>query len=520
MGDMPLEDMTGGVGTLDYIAIGGYLATLLGIGAWFSREKGDTEVYLLGNRSMSWWVVGVSYMISLLSTMSLVAVPGEVYNHGLTLIIRNFVAPFAIVATFFLFIRFYFKTKVFTPFQYLEERFDVRIRVIASLVFWFSRLTYLSLVLFASAKVFEGASNWPVPLTIIVVGLISIVYTTIGGIRAVIWTDVTQFVVLAFGLGIVFAFALYDVPGGLPGAISYSFENGRGMDEVLDPAFYSFDPHLRITLWVIIIGIIGEAMFYNSSDQIAIQRLLSTSGYQQAKKALYTSVILGLPVACVLWLLGLAIFAFYGHQPEALRPASGDLALFRFIGQQLPSPIPGLILAAMLAAVMSTLDSGINSLATVATKDFYLRLFRRSASEAQQVRFSCRMTIVTGIFATTMGLVISQSSGSMGETMIEAGTIWGAFIGVIAPVFLLGVTTRSVGAVHALVAMVAGWVCTIPMIVWYLVSRYSEGLEPVSFMYVGIPSLVVPLLVGYFLAMFTPKQPRDKIDDLTLFTMH
>ena len=161
----------------DYGVMVLYMLGVLAIGLWFSRSATDTENYLLGGRSMAWWLVGVSYLVSLLSTISIVAIPGHAYKYGITLMLNSVLLPFMAIGTFYLFIRFYFQGRVFTPFKYLENRFDGRVRVIGSGLYLFTRVTYLALVLYSSAKVFEGASNWPLAGTILVV--VSLVLPTL-----------------------------------------------------------------------------------------------------------------------------------------------------------------------------------------------------------------------------------------------------------------------------------------------------------------------------------------------------
>jgi len=404
---------------IDYATMVLYLLVVVALGVWFSRGKQNTENYLLGGRSMRWWVVGISYMVSLLSTASIVSVPGYVYAHGVTMSLQTVLMPFVAIGSFYIFIRFYFLGGAFTPFQYLENRFDGRVRALAAGLYLLTRISYLAVVLFSSAIVFKGASDWPVTQTILLVGTIGIFYTVVGGIRAVIWTDFVQFLVLSVGLAIVVFKSVQGVPGGMVGIVEYAFQNGRGMPELAQPSFLSFDPHVEITLWILIASLVGQFLFYSSSDQIAIQRLLSTSGYQQAKRSLFTSVTLDAIMMTTLWFLGLAMFTFYAHQPPDRQPSSPDLALFQFISTELPSPLPGLILSAMLAAVMSSLDSGMNSLATVATKDFYLRFFRPSASERDQLRFSQWMTLVVGLFAVALALGMSRVSQSIENTIME-----------------------------------------------------------------------------------------------------
>ncbi len=503
----------------DYAVMVLYLVFVVGLGVLFSRREKDTDEYLLGGRRMPWWVIGVSYMISLLSTISLVAVPGEAYNHGLTRSLMSAMSPFAAVASFYLFVRFYFRVKMFTPFTYLEQRFDRRVRLLGSLLFWWTRLAYLALVLYSCSKVFEGAAGWPVWFTICLVGLVGVVYTTLGGMKAVVWTDFTQFVVLAVGLFVIAVKCAASVDGGASGIVSYAFSHDRGFQGVHEPGFFSFDPHFRITLWVLLFGIIHEHLFYNSSDQISIQRLLSTSSYDQAKKSLYTFVVIGVPFSFVLWFLGMAIFTYYGQHPEPdIGARDGDLALFRFIGTQLPSPLPGLMISAMLAAVMSTLDSGMNSLATVATKDIYIVFFRREATERQQVLFSRVMTVLVGTFAVGTALVIAGVAESIKETIIESGTVWMSLTVVLAPIFLIGVTTRKVRGNHIIVACLAAWVVTAVMVTWYLRSKGTD--REVSFMFVSLPGFATMLVLGYLATLLPTKPDPEKTDGLTLWTLN
>jgi len=260
-----------------------------------------------------------------------------------------------------------------------------------------------------------------------------------------------------------------------------------------------------------------EQMFYNSAVQISIQRLLSTASYAHAKRALYTFVIIGLPFGCMLWFLGIAIFAYYGQHPAEAEGITGDTALFRFVSLSLPSPIPGLMLSAMLAAVMSTLDSGMNSLAAVATKDVYIEFINRNASERQQVRFSRIMTIVVGVFAIGTALVIASVATTIKETIMEASTIWMSFGSVLAPMFLLGVTTRNVRGKHIIIGCIAAWIANAGMVVWYILSKNTDS--PVSFLFVGLPGIAIILTVGYLAELLSSGQDPDKTNGVTLWTL-
>ena len=503
--------------TSDYAVMLLYLGFVVFLGFLFSRREEDTDEYLLGGRRMPWWVIGISYMVSIFSTISLVAAPGEAFNNGVTMAFQNVLTPFFAIGAFYLFVRFYFAVKTYTPFSYLERRFDRRVRLLGSLVFWWTRITYLAMVLYSSSKVFEGAANWPVWATIGLVGVVGIVYTTLGGMKAVVWTDFAQFIILAVGLTVIAVKCAASVEGGVSGIITYAFEHGRGFEGFKDSRFFTFSPYVRLSFWLLVLNIVREQLFYNSSDQISIQRLLSTSSYKQAKRSIYMFAVIIVPFCFVLWFLGLAMFSYYAQHPEEAGGITGDTALFRFIAVHLPPPLPGLMISAMLAAVMSTLDSGMNSLAAVATKDVYIEFIRRDATERQQVRFSRIVTVVVGAFAIAMALVIASVSSSIKETIVEAGTIWGAFSGVLAPIFLIAVTTRKVKGTHIIVSCLTAWAVTVGMVIWYLVAK--GGPRPISFMFVPFPGFAVMLVLGYLPVFFPGTPDPAKIDGLTLWTL-
>jgi SSS family transporter len=498
----------------DYSVMVLYLLAVMGIGVWFSRGKSDTESYLLGGRNMPWWLIGISYVVSLLSTLTMVGIPGEAYSNGVTLAIGNLISPFCAILAFHIFVRFYFVNRVFTPFDYLERRFSAGIRVLAAGYFWLSRTIYIGLVLYASAKVFTGACNWPVWITILTVGGIGTLYTLLGGFKAVVWSDFIQFIVLTAGIGMVVVYAVAEVPDGVVGVITYAFEHGRGASEVTEASFYGLGFNARVTIFGLVAVIFNEQLFLSSSDQIALQRLLSTSSYRQAKRAMYTSVLLVTPLVLVLWFLGLAIFSFYGQLPAGQRPEQGDLALFRFIATQLQTPIPGLIIAAMLSAIMSTLDSGINSLATVATKDFYIRFFRPNATESNQVAFSRAITLITGVLAILIGLGLNLTSEGIGATVLETAMAWAALSVALPPVFLLGIISRRATSGDALVQLIVGWVVTASMLLWYLTSQ-NQPDGGISFMIVGIPGPLLAISIGLLLSRRHPPLPESRIRGLT-----
>ena len=506
-----------GLTSLDYAVLLGYLAVVIAIGLFVSRGTRDTEDYLLGGRRIPWWAVGVSYVVSVTSTLSFVAVPGEAYKDGVTLAMTNVIVPFAAIGTFLIFVRFFFKSLIFTPFTYLERRFDVRVRTVTAAMFCLTRMIYIALVLYSSSKVFQGTAGWNLSSTILLIGVIGILYTVMGGIRAVVWTDVAQFVMMVGGLLLISIWLIRGIPDGISGIFSFASNNDH-LVRAQGSDFLSFNPYVRLTLWLVIAGPISESLFFHSSDQITLQRLLSTSGYVQARRAMYTQICISIPMMLWLWFIGLGIWVFYQHQPAEVRPTAPDQALLQFIASELPRPVPGLIIAALMAAVMSTLDSGINSLATIFTKDFFARIRRTEVSDHAQLQFSRWMTVLTGVVAVAVALIISSISEAAEDTVLETSSLWMALNSVIPVAFLLAVVSRRATGRHAMIALGCGATWTVVIISFYLFAQY-QGRETISVFYIGASAMVLAIFVGFASSRFAPRRPDSELADLTLWTL-
>lgn len=500
----------------DYAAMVIYMVAVIGLGIKFSKNENNSEDYLLGGRKIPWYAVGISCLMSLLSTYSLVMVPGEIFNHGLSMWSLALLAPLLQIPAFLIFIRFYFKLNSFTPFEYLERRYDRKVRTLIATIYTYSRLVYLAMVLFATSKVFEGAAGWPAWITILLVGVIGIVYTVMGGMLAVVWTDVLQFFVLVGGLGIAIVVLCANIDGGFLGAITYTFENGHGLSRYSDPDFYLCNPYVRLTFWLLLLGQFMAPLKLAASDQITIQRLLSTSSYKSAFKAQITSSVLTIPFMLILWFIGMGIFTYYSQNPNPL-VTSGDTAFFTFVATKLPAPVPGLIMAAMLAAVMSTLDSGMNSLSAIWLKEFHQPYVNNDLDGRSEVKVSRYATVVTGVFAVSVAVFIAKSSDALGQSVVEAATILNGFDVIVFPAFLYAVISRRTNKVMIWILAALLWGIQFGQVTWYTITAYVaknwvEGQPlglggPISFTWVVIPLVVfVCLFLIWILVRFMTKK--------------
>lgn len=504
---------------IDYSLMFLYLGLTIILGILFSRRENNTEDYFLGGRKMPVSVIAVSMFVTLFSAISFVALPGEAFQHGLSMYLINLLMPISLILCFSMFVKFYFAIDSFTPFNYLEKRYDKNIRLLVSVSFILMRLSYLGVVMYASAKCLTGVSGFPIWVIILFVGVIGIFYTTLGGMKAVVWTDFLQFFILVIGLSIVFWKIFSAVDGGIAGTVTYAFENERGFEVLKDmKSFTSFSIFERFTLWTLIISSFSTFTFTFGCDQMTIQRLLSLSSYKKAKWATFINAMLGIPVIALFWLIGLGLFSFYGSTsstlPEGIHP---NEVMSYFMVTELPTPVPGLLMSALLAAVMSTIDSGMNSLSAVFVKDVYITRINPNSTVEQEMRVSKIMTIVWGVVFICFGIIVGLLSENIASSVLEVGGIWGALLGVPAGTFLLGVTTKRA---HSGVI----YLCSIIAVIVLLTLVYCYYSEPdpsnrVSFNIVGSSPFIVMVLFGYPLSLLWQRRKDAKsIKGLTLWT--
>ena len=466
-----------------------YLGTVIWIGLRFSKDDENTEQYLMGGRRIPFIAVGISCMMSLFSSVSLVRTTGEIVNHGMTL---GWTGPFIQILTipaYLMFMRFYFKLGSCTPYEYLEYRYDSSVRLLVSICGFYSR---------------------------VMVGVFGVIYTVMGGLQAVIWTDVMQFVVLTVGaIAIIIAFHLY-IDGGLVEAVACTFREGHGYYGFSDPNFYKITPYVRLLFWVQVYGMLTSPLSTASSDQINIQRLLATKDWKEGLRSQCISSALALGVIACLLLVGCACFTYYHQNPSTIvAEKGGDIAFFHFIGTKLPPPLPGLFMAALLAAIMSTLDSGMNSMATVWLKEFHVRYIKPGMSEKEQVKVSKWATAIVGIFAVLLGLALDFSGKWLSQTTAEVGTIFGILGQATFPAFILGVLTCRCNSkmIWGYTAFASGG--QYAWITWYTLSRralmvYEKAKEageacelgwagPLGWKHIAIPLAIgaVLLIVGH-----------------------
>jgi len=486
-------------GAVNYVVLAGYLLALVAVGVYFSRREKSTDDYFLAGRRIPWWAAGLSIFGGGLSAMTYMAVPGKAFKTDWVMIL-TYIVPVAfipIVTAYY--IPFYRRLRVRTAYQYLERRFSLAVRWLASayyIIFQFGRMT---LLLYLPAIALATVTGLNLYACILVMGVLATVYTFLGGIEAVIWTDVLQVVVLAGGAIVTLCIIAGRVDGGIGGIIAAGRAHGK---------FHTFTWTWDYTVgavWAMILGSLCAAVMPNTADQAVVQRYLVTPDERSAKRAAWTSALLGIPTGSLFFFLGTALFVFYQAQPGQL-PAGlkKDTILPWFIMQQMPPGLSGLVVAGIFAAAMSSLDNGMNAVAATVTTDFYRRL-RPGADERHHLRIAKGVTLVAGVVATALACVLAEQQFDALDAFF---TILGFFGGGLAGMFILGIFTRRATGTGALVGAVvsAGVVCA----TW----RYTDTY---FIHYAGI-GLAVCVGVGYLFSAVLPTGRTD-LTGLTVYTM-
>ena len=353
-----------------------YIALTAAVGAWMGRKQGSTEDYFLGGRSIPWWAVGLSVMATQASAITFIGAPGWGYEGGLERLVTFVNAPLAIGFLIAFMVPVFYRSGVYTVYEFLERRFDVRARLLASLLFLLARGLATGIVLYAPALVLSVVTGWPTDWTILLMAVIAVSYTVLGGISAVIWTDVMQMLVLWLGAGLSIFVIVNGLPGGWGEVFSHARDSGLLHPINLDPA-----PSVTYSLWAGVLGGFFLHVAYFGADQSQIQRVLTSKSEHESKRSLMLGGFLLVPQMMLFLFIGIMLHAFYSHvgvpnvdNPNELFP--------RFVVTELPPGVSGLVVAGVFAAAMSSLDSALNSLSAVSVRDVYQRFVARERSEA------------------------------------------------------------------------------------------------------------------------------------------
>lgn len=464
--------------TIDVVILAIYLVATIIIGLVSRGKQDNSEDYFTAGGALGGWfaslLVGLSVAATLFSGISFLAFPSIMYGGGIVVLLGTVLVSMP-VAYFVLrwFLNRYLQQGVRHPYDSIAQRFGEPTRTTASTMYVLMRIGWMAALIYAPTLAIMAATGlskqwfWPCVLTI---GLTSTMYTVFGGIRGVIITDAMQFVVIALGIALTIVFAWFH----LPVSTSEMFRILKVSDR-LDILPISLDPKMDLTLWTVVIGVTVANLANYIGDQMSLQRYLATGNTRSAMHAFTVNVVGVVVVLLLLAGVGLMLFTYYYFLPDPNLPQVGDQIFPYFIATQLPVGVSGLLLAAILAATMSSMTSGINALAATITLDLMPRLARPLPS-GSQLKFARLCSFVVGLTSTLLAGVVHRLGSLYDLTQIILGT----FAGPLLVVVLLSTTHRRISTRGMVVGLIggclAGWAVAISPIAALWTAPVAAGL--------------------------------------------
>ena len=431
-----------------------YLVATTLVGAWFRKGQKDIQSYFVGDREVHWLLVLVSIVATETSTVTFLSVPGTAFNPAggdltfLQLALGYLLGRMAIA---WLLLPGFFRGNFISAYEVLRQQFDTRVQRCASVLFLVTRTVADGLRLFLTALLLQQFTGWSMPLSILVMGGLTVLYTYLGGMQAVLWTDCIQFFIYMLGALLAGWILWGDIPGGWTEISRAGWEAGKF--RLLN---LSTDLTVPYTLWA---GVIGGAFFSMAShgaDQIMVQRYLCAKSLNHARAALVASGVAVLLQFLLFLLLGIGLFVLSRSGgwdlPEGIR---NDQVFGRFIVERLPTGLVGLVIAAVLAAAMSTLSSSLNSSASAAVADFY-KPMRPDRDEAAYLNMSRLLTLGFG-FAQIGVALLAWKIDSPRSIIDQVLSVAGLTTGMVLGLFILGLMRKPVRSTAALTGMVCGF---------------------------------------------------------------
>ncbi len=474
---------------VDISVLVAYVIGIVGLGSYFLKRSRTPEAFTAAGGSLPGWAVGLSILGTYVSSISFLALPGKSYGGDWNPFVFSLSLPLAAWMAVRFFVPLYREHGDISAYSYLEKRFGPWARVYAGVCYLLTQLARMGSIMFLVALALNSLLGWDVRAIIILTGVLVFIYTFLGGIEAVIWTDVVQSIVLIGGALISAVILLMNIPGGLGQFFAVAGEHGKF--SLGDFGFSLGSP----TFWVVLVyGIVINLQNFGI-DQNYIQRYHAARSLREARKSVLLGSLLYIPVSALFIFIGTVLFVYYrvqpGLLPEALNAAgAADKVFPHFIVTGLPVGVVGLLVAAIFAAAMSTVDSSINSASTIILTDFYKRYIRPEADQRQSMRVLRISTLAWSILGTVTALLMIDVKSVLDVWWRLSGIFSGGMLGL----FLLGYFARRVRNVGAVIATTLG----VLVIMWM---TFSAGMDKAwaspfhSFMIPVMGTLVI-FLVG------------------------
>ena len=485
-----------GLQPLDYAAVAAYLLVTFGIAVWFGRKQESTEDFFVGGRRMPWFAVGLSILATLFSTLSYLGVPGEMIKQGIGLFTGYLAVPFSLAVVTFLWIPFFMRLRLTSAYEYLERRFSYPVRLVGAGLFVLLRLGWMSMVVFAASMALDCVVSGSTPgkpgpyfyWWIGGIGLTATVYTAIGGIQAVIWVDVLQCILLLAGVLLAIGFVVFTDG---TGPADWWRTAAATTERHTTPPVFTWDLTVRVTIVWTMINNFFWTVCTHGSDQVVLQRYFSTASLQAARRSYFINVLVDITMAGLLSLAGLALLAFYLKHGDLLpdgtpAPKMADKLFPHFLGHQLPAGCAGVIISAFLCDAIQTLESGVNAITAVVTKDLLARGESSTETAAGELRAARLLTIGITLFVTANAYAVAHLQQKYNLSLVDMmPKFFNMFVGPLAALFFIGMFLPRCTSRSALPAVACGLLTSIVWSWWETI--FGTTTRPTIFLSIGVP---------------------------------
>lgn len=495
-----VEPITAHFPWIDYAVVAAYLLGMVVMGWFFMRREASSDDYFRGGRSIPWWASGMSLFATGASAISLMAMPAKSYSTDWGYFTVSILTVLVLPISLFLLAPIIRRLNISTANEYLDRRFGLTARLFASLIYIFTQIAgRMAPVMLLPAIALSAITGIDVWVSIVVMGGITTAYTFLGGLKAVIWTDTVQGFIMIIAIGSCLVLVMIRLGMGPVDMAIQANELGKLRTFDFSPSLY----HATLLAWIIQTIVVT---FGYLADQNYVQRVEAVPTLKDAQRAIAMQIAIAIPINILVFSLGTALWFFYRGHPGDLNPVMETDGIYPFfVAQQLPVGASGLVVAALLAATMSTISSSICAVSDLGVNDFYKRFFR-GASERSSLIVARTLMASVGVAGTALAILLS----TLGETSIWdlALKVTGLISNSIIGLFWLGLLTKRANEIGAITGVIAGIVC-----VWF-----CQANTMISFLIYQAIGSAVAIVVGYGVSLLVPIGRRDTTG-LTLATM-
>jgi solute:Na+ symporter, SSS family len=492
--------MDGKFAVIDYIILFAYLLFILYIGIAVAKKEMKGKEFFKGDGSIPWWVTSVSLFATLLSPISFLSLAGNSYLGSWEIWFAQLGLFIAVPVAIYFFLPVYRKLNLDTAYEYLERRFDRKMRILGSVLFIIYQIGRMSIIMYLPAIALAAVTGINTIVIILFMGVIATIYSSFGGIKSVLWTDFIQGVVLIGGGIFALIVLLFTIDGGFGEVVSVGMADQKFFSDVV-----FFDPNfVNNSVLLLVVGAGLSTAFSYISSQDMVQRYLTTNDLKEMNKMTTLNGVLSLGTATLFFFIGTALYVFYTQQAGSLPEGKADLIFANFIVSELPAGVSGLLIAGLFAAGQSTLSTGLNSVATSWTLDIQ-KVIKPNMSDEKSTKIARNVSTIVGVFSIVFAIVLAYSDVSSAYSWFNG--LMGLVLGIVGGTFTLGVLTKKANSKGALLGFIGTTIVAI----------YVSYFTDISLWAYSIINLVVSIVLGYGFSILFGGASKAENGDLTYY---